>query len=173
MHEDIALENRRQIFNYILENPGTHLRQISRDLDIYLSTLRYHLDYLEENGLIVGQKENNLKIYFASGKLNPEEKNFTPLLQQKRFRDVILVVIDSPGSTSLQIANELSMNPKTASKYINILEQRGMLSHEKVGREKRYHVEDEKSIIELLLTYKKSFWDSFVDNVLKIYLERQ
>jgi len=40
------------------------------------------------------------------------------------------------------------------------------------GREKRYCVSDEKSIMELLLTYKKSFWDSLVDNVLEIYFER-
>ncbi len=44
------------------------------------------------------------------------------------------------------------------------------MSHEKDGREKKYHINDEKSIVKLLLTYKKSFWDPFVDNVLEIYL---
>ena len=62
------------------------------------------------------------------------------------------------------------MDPSSASKYINLLEGRGVIYHEKVGREKRYHVFDELGIIKLLLTYKKSFWDSFVDNVLELYL---
>jgi predicted transcriptional regulator len=172
MQEDITLENRRLIFNYVISNPGAHLRKISRDLDIHLSTLRYHLDYLEKKGLIACQKENNLKIYFASGKLSAKEKNLTSLLQQKRFRDIILVLIDAPGSISSQIADELSVKPSTISKYINILEERGVLRHEKVGREKKYYIIDEQNIIQLLLTYKKSFWDSFVDNVLEIYLER-
>lgn len=172
MQEDIALENRRLIFNYILNNPGSHLREISRDLDIHLSTLRYHLDYLEKKEVIVCQKENNLKIYFASGKLSADQKNLASLLRQKRFRDIILTIIDSPGSSSSQIGDMLSINPSTASKYINILEDRGIIYHEKVGREKRYQIIDEKCVIELLLTYKKSFWDSFVDNVLEIYLER-
>ena len=64
------------------------------------------------------------------------------------------------------------MHPSTASKYINILEDQEILSHEKVGREKMYHIDDEKGVVELLLTYKKSFWDPFVDNVLDIYLQK-
>jgi predicted transcriptional regulator len=172
MQADITLENRRLIFNYILNNPGSHLRQISRDLDINLSTLRYHLDYLEKKKTITSQKDKNLKIYFASGTLNADEKILVPLLRQKRFRDIILVIIDSPGATSSQIGTTLSMDPSSASKYINLLEGRGVIYHEKVGREKKYHIFDELGIIKLLLTYKKSFWDSFVDNVLELYLER-
>jgi predicted transcriptional regulator len=172
MRDTGTLENRRLIFNYILTNPGTHLRKISRDLNIYLSTLRYHLDYLEDKGLISSKMENNLKIYFPSGKLDLKERNLAPLLQQKRFRDIIVIIIDSPGSTSSQIADKLSLKPSTISKYMSILEDRGILGCEKIGREKKYHVKDEDRIIELLLTYKESFWDSFVDNVLELYLER-
>jgi predicted transcriptional regulator len=168
MQDDVTLENRRLIFDYILDNPGVHLRKISRDINIHLSTLRY----LETKGLITSQKEDNLKIYFASGKLNPQEKKITPLLQQKRFRDIILVIIGSHEPTSSEIAEKLLMNPSTTSKYINILEEREVISHKKIGREKRYHIENEESVVKLLLTYKKSFWDSFVDNVLELYLER-
>ncbi len=159
MQDDAASENREQIFGYISSHPGSHLRKIARELDIRLSTLRYHLEHLEKSGLVVSQKQNNLKIYFASGKLKPEEKALTQLLQQKRFRDIILVLIESPGATFSQIAQRLSMSPSTASKYINFLEDREVLSHEKVGRQKRYRIKDEKSVIELLKTYKKLMAD--------------
>ena len=99
MQEDTGVDNRKAVLEYISDNPGSHLRKIARDLDIRLSTLRYHLDYLEKKGSIGCQKQNNLKVYFASGKLKPLEKTLTPLLQQKRFRDIILVLIDSPGLT--------------------------------------------------------------------------
>lgn len=163
MQDDAASKNREQIFGYVSSHPGSHLRKIARELDVRLSTLRYHLDHLEKNGLIVSQKQNNLKIYFASGKLKPEEKALAPLLQQKRFRDIILVLIESPGSTFSQIAQRLSMSPSTASKYINILEDRDVLSHEKVGRQKRYRIKDEKSVIEILKTYKKMMADMSYD----------
>ena len=171
MQDVVTLENQRQIFDYISENPGVHQRKISRDINIHISTLRYHLDYLETKGLITSQKEDYLKIYFASGKLNPQEKKLTPLLQQKRFRDIILVIMGSHEPTSSEIAEKLLMNPSTASKYINILEERAVIYHKKIGREKRYHIDNEESVVKLLMTYKKSFWDSFVDNVLELYLE--
>ena len=172
MQDNVTLVNRKLIFDYISENPGVHMRKISRDINIHLSTLRYHLDYLESEGLITCQKEDNLKLYFIAGKLDPNEKKLTPLLQQKRFRDIVMVIMGSHELTSLQIAEKLSMNASTTSKYINILENRGIISHKKVGREKIYHLNDEESIVKLLLVYKKSLWDSFVDNVLELYLER-
>ena len=121
--------------------------------------MRYHLDYLEKKGSIVCQKQKNLKVYFASGKLKPLEKTLTPLLQQKRFRDIILVLIDSPGMTFSQIVDKLSIGSSTASKYINTLEDRKILFHEKSGREKKYYINDEKSVIELLTTYKQFMAD--------------
>ncbi len=170
--EDISLENQRTIYRYIVENPGSHLRKISRDLGMHLSTLRYHLNFLEKKRLIIGKEENNTRIFFAVGKLKPEDKNIASLLQQRRFRDIILLLVINPGLTHSDISKRLALKPSTLSKYCRILEERGVIYSEKDGREKHYYVVDEKKVMELLLTYKKSFWDSFVDNVLEIYFER-
>ena len=166
------LENARLIFEFIERNPGMHLREIARGLKIHTSTLRYHLNYLEKNKLIVSKKEENIKIFFIADKLSSVDKKITSLLQQKRFRDIILLIIVSSGLTHSEICNKLSIKPPTLSKYINILESREIVRHDKNGREKRYYVIEERKVIELLLTYKRSFWDSFVENVLEIYYER-
>jgi signal transduction histidine kinase/CheY-like chemotaxis protein len=154
MQEYAIHDNRENILSYISNNPGNHMRRISRDLSISLSTLRYHLLKLEKNGSISSQKQDNFKIYFASGKLKPEEKALAQLLQQQRFRDIVLVLIDSPGSTFSQISEKLSMSPSTASKYINVLEDRNIIFHEREGRKKRYRIKDEQSVISFLKTYK-------------------
>ena len=74
MKEDsFALEVRRTIYNYIMNNPGSHLRKISRATDIQLGTLRYHLDYLEKKELVLSKKEKNLKLYFIPGRLSSED----------------------------------------------------------------------------------------------------
>ncbi|UCH89356.1 MAG: winged helix-turn-helix transcriptional regulator [Thermoplasmata archaeon] len=166
------LENARLIYEFIEGNPGMHLREISRELNIHSSTLRYHLGYLEKKGLIISKKEENVRIFFIADKLSSEDKNITPLLQQKRFRDIILFIIISDETTHSEIYKKLSMKPSTLSKYIGILESRRIVKHTKSGREKHYYIEDEQRVMELLLTYKKSFWDPFVENVLEIYLER-
>ena len=155
MPKEIQVENRKFILSYISDNPGSHLRKIARDLDISLSTLRYHLEYLEKKGEIICQKQNNLKVYFLSDKLKPHEKMLIPILQQKHYRDIILALIEAPGLTSTQIADKLSIGNSSASKYINLLEDQEILFHQRSGREKNYYVNDEKSIIELMATYKK------------------
>ena len=137
MQEDRAVDNRKKVLDYISDNPGSHMRKIARELDMRLSTLRYHLDHLEKKGSIACQKQNNLKVYFAQGKLKPMEKTLAPLLQQKRFRDIILILIESPGLTFSQIVDSLSIGASTTSKYISILEEKKILFHERSGREKK------------------------------------
>ena len=170
--DEITLEIRRLLYNYILSNPGAHMREISKNLDIPLGTLRYHLAYLEKKGLIISKKERNLKVYFVSRKLSTKDKNIALLLHQKRFRDIILLIIAFPGVNHSEISSRLSIKPSTLSKYIKILLGHHIVYYKKIGREKRYYIINEKHIIELLLSYKKSFWDTFVDNILEIYFER-
>lgn len=169
---ELSLEYQRKIFNFIQNNPGLHLRRIERDLAINIGTLRHHLRYLEKNHLITSKMDNNLKIYYASGKMGKQDKEISSILQQKRFRDIILTIILKPGITPTNLSEELLLKLPTLSKYLKILEDRDLIIHEKVVREKHYFVRDEGRIMELLLTYKKSFWDSFVDNMLRIYFER-
>ncbi len=170
--EDIRLENHRTIYDYIERNPGTHLRRISRDLDIHLSTLRYHLDYLEEKELIVGREEKNLKVYFAAGKLSAASKKVAPYLRQKRFRDIILDIMANPGTTHSGIAERLSLKHSTLSKYLKVLREQGVVRQKRSGREHLFTVMNEREVVELLILYKRSFWDGFVDNALDIYFER-
>jgi predicted transcriptional regulator len=170
--DDIRLENHRLIYDYIDRNPGTHLRRISRDLDIHLSTLRYHLGYLEESDLIVKRDEKNLKVYFAAGKLSPAGRKLAPYLRQKRFRDIILDIMANPDTTHAGIAERLSLRPSTLSKYLNVLKERDLVAQRRSGRERHFKVVDEREVIELLILYKRSFWDKFVDNALDIYFER-
>jgi len=169
---DFDLDEHRSIYRFILANPGVHLRRLARDLDANLSTLRYRLDTWEKQGLIVSRKEQNLKVYYVSHRLSTDEKSVTHLLQQKRFRDIILTLLIEPDATHSDIFRNLQLKPSTLTKYLKIIEKEKLIRHEKHGREKRYYLVDEDLITGLLLSYKKSFWDALVDNVLEIYFER-
>jgi predicted transcriptional regulator len=169
---ELNIENQKLIYEFISIHPGSHLRKISRGLDMNLSTLRYHLDYLEKIGVVISKKDKNLKIYYIVGRLGKKDKNIAPLLQQKRFRDIILVIIMNPGLSHSDLSGKLSLKPSTLSKYINILRDRGIVYHKRKGRNRYFYATDEKRVMELILIYKRSYWDAFVDNVLEIYFER-
>jgi predicted transcriptional regulator len=168
---ELELENQRRVYAFVLENPGQHLRRISRDLGMQLGTLRYHLDQLERRGLVVSKDERNLRTYFAASKLSVRDQRMASLLQQKRFRDIIVTIMATPGATQAGIGGRLGLRASTLSKYIMILEDRGIVFHDKDGRENRYRVTDEELVMRLLLTFKSSFWDPFIDNALELYFE--
>ena len=71
--EATTIENRRRIYDYVRNNPGTHLRKLSRDLGIDLGALRHNLDYLERMGVLVSRREQNLRTYFTT-EMGSEEK---------------------------------------------------------------------------------------------------
>jgi predicted transcriptional regulator len=169
--EELSLENQRSIFRYISDNPGVHLRRLAEGTGIPLSTVRYHIAFLEKQRVVISRTESNLKQYFINGKISSEDRRIAPLLQQKRFRDIILFLLINPASGQTQVSSELGLKPSTVAKYMRILEDKDVIYSERQGREKRCSIIDERRIVELLLTYKESFWDRFVDNALEIYFE--
>ncbi len=168
----LQLESQRRVYAFLLRNPGVHMRRLSRELGIEMGTLRYALDQLERRGLVASKEERNLRAYFAAGKLSQRDQGLASLLQQKRFRDIIVSVLSSPGATHSELSGRLGLKPSTLSKYTNILEQRGVIGHERDGRGHRYHVSDEEWVVRLLVSYRSSFWDAFIDNALELYFER-
>lgn len=87
------LEQRRRIYNFILKNPGLHQREISRQMNIPFSTLRYHLKYLEKQNLLsLKNFEGNYK-YFVNYKINQKEKELLNILRKEIPRRIILCII--------------------------------------------------------------------------------
>lgn len=172
MKEGKISENRKMILDYIQENPGSHVRLISRELGMKMGTLRHHLRSLEKQNKITSRKERNLKTYFLAGTLGVEDKDVSSLFQQKRFKDIVMSVIQTPGSNHKTLSERIGLNPSSLSKYMRVLEERNIVYHEKTENEKRYYIVDRERIIRLLKTYRKSFWDQYVDNALELLFER-
>lgn len=170
--EELSLENQRALFRFISKNPGVHLRGLAEGTSISLSTVRYHIAFLEKQGIVISRAEGNLRLYFINGEVSSTDRRIAPLLQQKRFRDIIMVLLTRPGIGQSEVSSELDLKQSTVAKYMGILEERGVVRSERQGREKRCFVTDERRVVELLLTYRESFWDRFVDNALEIYFER-
>jgi len=53
MFKEEILENdrRRKIYTVIKKNPGLHIRELQRVLDIPLASLQYHLNYMRAEAL--------------------------------------------------------------------------------------------------------------------------
>ena len=60
----IGGNNKEVIYNFIIKYPGVHLREIFRNLDISEGTIRYHIEILLKQGLIVKSDSDGYMRYY-------------------------------------------------------------------------------------------------------------
>src|SRR3970040_1079855 len=66
MTEGLELESRRRIYEFLLANPGVHLRRIGQNLGMSTGMLSYHLGILERRGLLKSEELGHRKRYFIA-----------------------------------------------------------------------------------------------------------
>ena len=114
----LKLESRRNIYNYIDENPGLNIRQISRDLNIPFTTLNYHIKYLKKMDLIKENKEGKYKKIFISNKLGMREKQILGLLRNDNSCKILIHTIWTYSCSQIELSKELLIPPSTVSYYL-------------------------------------------------------
>lgn len=57
-------DNRRALYTYICEHPGTHISELRRQMKYSMSTVVYHLRVLEKAGLVRYEKRKNFQFYY-------------------------------------------------------------------------------------------------------------
>jgi len=91
-------EKRKKIYELILKNPGLHLRELSRILDIPMGSLRFHLNSLKKHDLITTKKIGRFKRYYAIYMVSNKDKEILNLLRQEIPRRIIILLLTAgPG----------------------------------------------------------------------------
>jgi predicted transcriptional regulator len=163
-------EHRREIYNFVKENPGLHMRELQRKLDIPLSTLEYHLDYLEKNEILSEEDDRRYCRYFAEDHTE-EERTLLSALRQERLREIILLILSEELLCFKNLSNEMLISDSTLSHYLTFLCDKGIIIKEKIGMETCYKVASEDMLVRSLLCYRSSFVDKLVDRVLASFIE--
>lgn len=172
MFKDEILENerRRKIFAFIETSPGVHLRELQRVLDMPLTTLEYHLNYMARKKIVFAETEDHHKRYYTKP-LDPEDKKVLSALRQKRMREIVLIVLASEKAKHQLLADRLKLSHSALSSYLKYLVNKNILAREKIGYENLYTVRDEDRVAKVLIAYKPSFLDKLVDKTLDTWME--
>ncbi len=168
--EILENENRSKIYSVIETTPGIHLRELQRVLDMPLTTLDYHLDYMTRKRIIFSETKGNIKRFYAK-LLDAEDKKVLAALRQRRMRQIVLTVLANKKTKFKFLAEHLGLPSSTLSYYLTYLVDRNILVKEKVGYESLYTVRDEDRIAKVLTAYKSSFLDKLVDRALNTWME--
>ncbi len=116
-------EIRKSLYEYIDEYPGSHLREIARELDLKPSNAAWHLRKLEQTNLIRSRAIGGKKVYYlVEGGVEAKQRAVAEsILRNKNARDIMTFLSNHPGKHLLEISHALSINHHVVKWHINKL----------------------------------------------------
>jgi predicted transcriptional regulator len=173
MLKETILENqrRKEIYTFLISNPGFHMRELQRRLNFPLTSLEYHLDYMVRKNLLRRERTGRFARFYAK-LLTEKDKEIISILRQRKLREIVMLTIAKNQITYQDLREILKLPSSTLSYYLRQLMDHGLISREKTGHENLYKVEDDR-VERVLVAYSSSFLDRLVDRVLFTFIETQ
>jgi len=111
---------RKNLYQYIDDYPGSHLREIARELDLKPSNAAWHLRKLEQTNLIRSRTIGGKRVYYlVEGGIEARREAIAEsVLKNKNAREIMLYLQGNPGKHLLEIANALGLNHHTVKWHI-------------------------------------------------------
>jgi predicted transcriptional regulator len=161
-NEFLELETRRQIYNFILNNPGLHFRELSRKMNMPKSTMDYHLKYLEKKDLISVLKKERYNHYYISKKIGRENKKILSILREETPRRILLSM-KIPNPVSLQyLSKDLDKSPSTISFHLKKLIKLDLVERIEINNQIKFGLKDEYKVYDLFIQYNESLSDDYI-----------
>lgn len=133
---------RKQIFDYILENPGIYFNRLLKELRMTNHVVVWHLNVLVKFNFIKKEKFDNHDIYFDS-KFDVKKSKFTYITSKDKSKKIINYLKKNDfGLTKTQLSKNLKMHPNTISKYLKLFEQFNIVVKKKASKRNIYFLND-------------------------------
>ena len=162
--------NTIRVLQHIQENPGCHLRQIKRELDMSMGTIQYHLNLLDKQGKVSTERQNLHKYYFPIGLFEQNERDILKILNQETAREILMIILEKKP-TQTDIVNIIKISGASVNWHIKRLVEIGLVLEQKDGKFKRYTLGiDSKNIISLMKNYHPNIWNRWSNRLAEMFL---
>ena len=170
--DQIISDNRGRIYDYIKNHPGTHLRRLSKNLAIAIGDTQHHLGVLDKLGLIKSRHKGMYKVYYTVSILGKRDEDILAVLQQETPREIILYLVENPGSAQGEISRYMSLTAPTINWHMSNLINVGLVTSHKEGRFVKYFIDgDVNDIIGLLKSYYPTIWNKLSGRLAELFLD--
>jgi len=130
-------DTRAAIYTHLEDDPGTHLRQLKRELDLKHGTLLHHLQMLEDQGIIRSVKDGMYRRFYHVE--DAPTGGGTPSTRERVER----AILAEPGTTNQAIADALDEEPSTVHYHVDQLVDEDRVARDREGRQVRLYPSDE------------------------------
>ncbi len=128
-------ETRSDLYEFLQDKPGTHLRGIADELDLSTTNVLWHLRKLEDADLVKGKKLEGYKVFYPveGGEEGQRKAMAKSVLRNDNARDILEYLGAEPGAHQRQIARALDVNHGTVRWHLRKMEKTDLVS--KVDRD--------------------------------------
>jgi predicted transcriptional regulator len=162
-----------KVLHFIQANPGCHLRQIKKELQVPMGTIQYQLTQMEKMGKITSLKRGLYRFYFASGIFRDIEQDILQILSQETAREILMFIIERRNPSQTEIVKRIRLSPSSVNWHVKRLITSQIIKEVRVGRYKKYQLEDSYNsihIAKLLRNYYPSIWNNWSIRVVETFL---
>ncbi len=176
--EILAVRTRRDLYEFVRKNPGFHLREVSRALDLSITLVDYHLRFLEKHELIASVMDGEYKRFYprsqpgqpdARPALTDAEKQVLAFLRQRVPFRVIAYLMEHEVGTHKEILEQVPVSPSTLSHHLKKMQMAGLIDRA-APEERGYQVTNPKAVARLMATYELATPDQ-IDTFLRVWGE--
>ena len=113
-------EVRKNLYGFINDYPGSHLREIARELDLKPSNAAWHLRKLEQTNLVRSRDIGGKKVYYlVEGGIETRKHAIAEtILRNKNALNIMQFINNHPGKHLLEISHALNLNHHTVKWHI-------------------------------------------------------
>ena len=168
MAEVLRLETRQRIFGVVSKNPGLSARDIQRLAGLGWGETSYHLERLEDAGVLRRERAPNRDFYFASD-ITWDDRKYLVLLRGENSRRLLLELLREPRLTAADLSARLRLSRSTVYFHLTRLVQGGLLHGERDNTTRRYRVAHPEQALRLLESYRENFREEVVSRFVEVW----
>jgi predicted transcriptional regulator len=161
----------RRVLEYIKKHPGVHLRQICRELSLAMGDVQYHIRRLERDGRINSIRRGIYKFFYPSTLFGVRQRDVLSVLGLEMPRELLLNIVEKPGSTQEELAHATSVSQSTVSWHLKRLVDLGIIERRQQGRAMEYTVVGSSvEIAEFIKAYHPTVWERWSSRLADIFI---
>lgn len=158
----LALGARRRLHDRVQTFPGLHLAELARGLEMDPNHAKYHLDRLERAGLVASRHEGGFLLYFPKEEtslglrdvVGAQDKAVLAALRRPVPLHIALLLLDRGRTTHAQLLEDVGVAHGTLHYHLKRMEDAGILTSVKEGRERWYSLADRDTVERLLTKHR-------------------
>jgi DNA-binding MarR family transcriptional regulator len=161
----------RRVLEFITSHPGVHLREICRGLGLGMGAVQYHVRRLERDTRVSSVRRGLYKFFYPADLFGPRQRDVLSVLSLERPRELLLNIIEHPGSTQEALAGATDVSQPTVSWHLKRLVDMKIVGRNQEGRVVTYSVGGGGAeIAAFIKTYHPTVWEKWSSRLADIFI---